>query len=116
MEDVEACGGCEFPLPGGGRGRDCTSIPHVDDVTCQRGACIVHKCRRGSRINHDASGCSPSLGIASEAAVLDVHDLEAIDDLPRHSQVERAETRRRMKALLAKRQVNPKTLRANRSG
>ncbi|KAF8323223.1 hypothetical protein DL93DRAFT_2070820 [Clavulina sp. PMI_390] len=58
MFNLESCGGCVVPYTLGltsdevaelEPGVDCTAMPHVSDVECRMGRCIVHKCHAGSR-------------------------------------------------------------------
>ena len=47
--DLEACGGCVYnDSPFGERtaagGRDCSAIPNVDEVRCEKGQCIIREC------------------------------------------------------------------------
>ena len=46
QNDLESCGGCVAnDSPFGQRtangGRDCSAIPYVDSVTCQKGTCVI---------------------------------------------------------------------------
>lgn len=55
QNDLESCGGCVAnDSPFGGRtaagGRDCSAIPNVDAVRCQKGACVIGELKRRSRI------------------------------------------------------------------
>jgi len=60
---LESCGGCMSPNPflfmseQGPEGVDCTNIPHVHDVRCSRGRCVVHRCEEGFYPSSDRSEC-----------------------------------------------------------
>ncbi|BGP58249.1 hypothetical protein JCM8202v2_005910 [Rhodotorula sphaerocarpa] len=45
QRSLESCGGCAST----GHGRDCTAIPHVGNVTCEAGVCVVVSCARHYR-------------------------------------------------------------------
>lgn len=49
--DVESCGGCTFPLPGGQKGVDCTALPNVGDVECVNSRCVIQNCASGFSFN-----------------------------------------------------------------
>ncbi|EJT98110.1 hypothetical protein DACRYDRAFT_118871 [Dacryopinax primogenitus] len=63
LSELESCGGCTYapPFPELAAttplGTDCTSIPHVADVRCSRGACVVQKCDDGFVPSSDRSTC-----------------------------------------------------------
>jgi hypothetical protein len=47
QSSVDSCGGCAFPLPGALKGQDCASLPHVANVDCVSGKCVIASCARG---------------------------------------------------------------------
>ena len=49
-------------------GRDCTLIPHVDDVDCVRGVCHITKCVAGFALNAAQDGCVPAHGAISASS------------------------------------------------
>lgn len=59
-------GGCIAPNPfisaeeQGLEGLDCTMIPHVRDVKCESGKCVVGGCDDGFRPSNDRETCIPS--------------------------------------------------------
>ena len=61
--DTLSGGGCMSPNPflydseQGPEGVDCTAIPHVLDVRCSRGHCVVHRCEKGFFPSSDRSEC-----------------------------------------------------------
>ncbi|KAL0948237.1 hypothetical protein HGRIS_010837 [Hohenbuehelia grisea] len=58
MNDLESCGGCAFALNNGdASGVDCSTLPHVSDVSCHKGACVVGRCLPGFTINSDRTAC-----------------------------------------------------------
>lgn len=48
--DIESCGGCQQPMPGGKVGQDCTAIPGADAVACLSGGCQILRCSRGFQL------------------------------------------------------------------
>jgi hypothetical protein len=51
-------GGCSIPLhEDSPRGRDCSSIPGVTDVSCYNGACRVDGCMPGYRVSSNRRTC-----------------------------------------------------------
>lgn len=60
---LESCGGCMSPNPflydsqQGPEGVDCTAIPHVLDVRCSRGHCVIRRCEEGFFPSSDRSEC-----------------------------------------------------------
>ncbi|KZT57972.1 hypothetical protein CALCODRAFT_517057 [Calocera cornea HHB12733] len=69
LSELESCGGCIFapPFPELASttplGTDCTTIPHVADVRCSIGACVIQKCNEGFVPSSDRTAC-----VASERA------------------------------------------------
>ena len=78
-------GGCTVPFPfddlySSPVGTDCTAIPGVDDVECNMGSCIIHRCKtlEGWHVSADRRSCvqtdsdssskakSPLMDMASE--------------------------------------------------
>ncbi|KAJ7162785.1 hypothetical protein C8R43DRAFT_919677 [Mycena crocata] len=59
--DLESCGGCPSgvvsSLTGDSTGADCTTIPHVADVSCVAGGCAVHKCLPGFKVADSGDAC-----------------------------------------------------------
>jgi len=56
-----AGGGCVLPLHGiKPSGRDCSAIPGVRNVQCQRSKCVVRSCMSGWHVTEDAGACMPS--------------------------------------------------------
>ncbi|KAI0371128.1 hypothetical protein BV20DRAFT_965798 [Pilatotrama ljubarskyi] len=60
--DLESCGGCVAnDSPFGERtqagGRDCSAIPHVDEVECSKGVCVIGKCSRGYVLSDNGENC-----------------------------------------------------------
>ena len=41
------------------RGRDCTAIPGVADVSCEAGECVVRRCSHGLVPGPDGGSCVP---------------------------------------------------------
>ncbi|KAI8971154.1 hypothetical protein BD414DRAFT_449149 [Trametes punicea] len=68
-DDLERCGGCVAPGESlfGERtadgGRDCSAIPHVDSVTCSKGACVIGRCATGYVVSPDGEQCVLSLNV-----------------------------------------------------
>ncbi|EPQ61267.1 hypothetical protein GLOTRDRAFT_32348 [Gloeophyllum trabeum ATCC 11539] len=62
--DIESCGGCvddsRAGTPSTDGGRDCSAIPHVDDVSCSNGTCKIRKCSRGFMLSEDQDNCIPA--------------------------------------------------------
>ncbi|KAH9052847.1 hypothetical protein EDB87DRAFT_1569892 [Lactarius vividus] len=60
---LESCGGCMAPNPflfmseQGPEGVDCTNIPHVRDIRCSHGRCVVERCEEGFFPSSDRSAC-----------------------------------------------------------
>lgn len=74
QKDIEACGGCQFPVNGGEQGEDCTTMIGVDSVAvsrlhrlrqvqncsfffvsspqCVDGACKALSCARGYKLHN----------------------------------------------------------------
>lgn len=76
-------GGCIVPSPfdspkkGSVAGVDCSSIPHVENVSCQAGACAVRSCGDGWTVNKDGTGCiavAASLGAGADISLREVPD------------------------------------------
>ncbi|KAG8949839.1 hypothetical protein FRC03_000219 [Tulasnella sp. 419] len=59
--DLENCGGCILQMPGYRlpHGQDCTEVPHVQDVACRSGQCVVQKCDSGFIPNPERTKCTP---------------------------------------------------------
>ncbi|KAK7680588.1 hypothetical protein QCA50_016370 [Cerrena zonata] len=77
QSDLESCGGCAFPLAlTSPRGVDCTSIPHVADVSCAGGSCVVHDCDHGYTPSHDKTYCVPTKHQSSEEILASAYGLE----------------------------------------
>lgn len=59
LNDIESCGGCADPsIPfGPGIGSDCTAIPGVNVVSCNKGQCVVDSCRAGFVHSDDGKSC-----------------------------------------------------------
>ncbi|KAI0826601.1 hypothetical protein BC628DRAFT_1410207 [Trametes gibbosa] len=81
--NLEICGGCIVPSPfdspkkGSVAGVDCSSIPHVENVSCQAGACAVRSCGDGWTVNKDGTGCiavAASLGAGADISLREVPD------------------------------------------
>jgi len=62
-KNLESCGGCMIPNPFllassvSPVGVDCTSIDHVDSVSCVSGQCIVESCEKGWEVSEGSAGC-----------------------------------------------------------
>jgi len=60
---LESCGGCMAPNPflrtseQGSEGVDCTTLPHVQDVRCSAGHCLVKRCDDGFVPSSNRRGC-----------------------------------------------------------
>ncbi|KAI0724529.1 hypothetical protein C8T65DRAFT_5528 [Cerioporus squamosus] len=66
QKDLESCGGCvandsPFGEKTANGGRDCSAIPYVDSVTCQRGSCVIERCTSGYAVSTDGQRCVQSL-------------------------------------------------------
>ncbi|KAI9070008.1 hypothetical protein FKP32DRAFT_1535591, partial [Trametes sanguinea] len=62
--DLESCGGCVYnDSPFGertaGGGRDCSAIPNVDNVRCDKGECVIGKCMHGFYLTEEGDRCLP---------------------------------------------------------
>ncbi|CAK5270731.1 unnamed protein product [Mycena citricolor] len=61
QRDLESCGGCasgiSSSLTGQSTGVDCTTIPHVSDVSCISGGCVVHRCLPGYITSPSGDAC-----------------------------------------------------------
>ncbi|OSD02490.1 hypothetical protein PYCCODRAFT_1467840 [Trametes coccinea BRFM310] len=62
--DLESCGGCVYnDSPFGertaGGGRDCSAIPNVDIVRCDKGECMIGKCLHGFYLTEEGDRCLP---------------------------------------------------------
>lgn len=54
-------GGCVLPIfAKQKRGKDCTNIIGVLDVSCIDSTCVVHACKDGFVVSHDESTCLPA--------------------------------------------------------
>lgn len=50
---LDSCGGCAST----GEGTDCTALPHVAGVGCDRGECVIFTCGAGYRVSLDGKKC-----------------------------------------------------------
>jgi hypothetical protein len=61
QSDLESCGGCvdrANPLTSrGAAGRDCSTIPNVDAVSCVNSACVIEACKPGYAVSADGHDC-----------------------------------------------------------
>jgi hypothetical protein len=58
QNSLDSCGGCvRFGDNQGGGGRDCSTIANVDAVHCQKGHCVVDKCRANFKVSVAGDGC-----------------------------------------------------------
>ena len=70
-------GGCAVPLTlTQARGVDCTNIPHVADVACTGGSCVVRDCDRGYTPSFDKTYCVPVKPQSSEEIMAAAYGLE----------------------------------------
>lgn len=53
-QDLESCGGCAT-IPGAGV--NCLDIPHVDNVGCDAGVCVITTCDADYQLSEDGSAC-----------------------------------------------------------
>ena len=54
-------GGCTVPPPFGGKapkGKNCRGIPHVKEVTCKNGVCVVLSCEDGFSVSPTKDSCT----------------------------------------------------------
>lgn len=55
---LQVGGGCVHAFRGAGKqGQDCTAIPNVDEVMCNRGQCQIKSCEAGYRTANNATIC-----------------------------------------------------------
>ncbi|QRV75618.1 proprotein convertase subtilisin/kexin type 5 [Ceratobasidium sp. AG-Ba] len=68
LNTLDSCGGCA--TLGDEDGRDCSSIPNVDEVKCERGRCKIKSCQKGYVPGQGACVPIPGHAKAKRAGIL----------------------------------------------